>query len=580
VSVLRAEVAARLKVYESDDSESYIELPVASCSMNYAVSELPSCAVQLALGKNVSRPGVQEANLVALLERADQAKAELEVRVIGDWTAKQRWNDEWQVVFEGRVVNEATSITRGRANLSLTLVHWLADLQSGTVLPSYAHPASNHNPLNSIVSFGGSPGSNTPGPSMIGSFADANALVTNQDFTKDLWANGMKSMIANLLTTELEFAGELASKNCFDVVNRPIKPSQKLKDAFKRIEGEVTDTGGDNDGGDASSLSSEYSQYAKPLAFTEAAQDVGIQTYISQTLTHDPTNTFQTSNLWELLIRRLLPRFGLCIIPRVKSAIVVPYLPALRPTFEHAIHAGDIRQVDDVKKIKRLAKASFIYLPGKASWGADPGVMGDEGQVRGSTGCFYPDDPDTGSSMLYAKPPAWLVMAAKLGGAGSDFVNTNNGEPRIRGGAGNPAADPDSDMTTAAVATNLSSAKLLDKYAAIRYYTERLRGHSVTIHGKLRFDIAPGSIVRIQMRLDDVQGLGGQLVNLVGYVERITTVIDANRKEAMTSFKLGSIRTEEQNESDKFTIAEEPLFGTGEPYTGCSLLDEYTYDEN
>lgn len=578
MSVLRAEVAARLKVYESDDSDSYIELPVASCSMNYAVSELPSCSVQLALGKNVSRPGVQEAALSDLLDRSGMPKAELEVKVIGDWTSKQRWNEEWQVVFEGRLVSESTSITRGRANLSLTLVHWLADLQSGTVLPSYAHPASNHNPLNSIVSFGGRPGDNTPGPSMIGSFADANALVTRSDFTEDLWANGIKSMIANLLTTELEFAGELASRTCFDVVDRPIKPSQKLKDAFKRIEGPVTDTGGANDGGDASSLGSDYSKYAKPLSFTDAAQDFGIQTYISQTITHDPTNTFQTSNLWELLIRRLLPRFGLAIIPRVKSAIIAPYLPALRPTFEHAIHAGDIRQIDDVKKLKRLAKASFIYLPGKAAWGADPGILGDD--ARGFTGCFYPDDPDTGSSMLYAKPPAWLVMAAKMGGGAADYVNTENGVPRIRGGAGNPAADADADLTTAAEATNLASAELLDKYAAIRYYTERLRGHSVTVHGKLRFDIAPGSVVRIQMRLDDIQGLGGQLVNLVGYVERITTVIDANRKEAMTSFKLGSIRTEEQNESDKFTIAEEPLFGTGEPFTGCSLLDEYTYDEN
>lgn len=80
------------------------------------------------------------------------------------------------------------------------------------------------------------------------------------------------------------------------------------------------------------------------------------------------------------------------------------------------------------------------------------------------------------------------------------------------------------------------------------------------------------------MRLDDIKGLGGELVDLVGYVERLTTVIDAGSKKAMTSLKLGSVRTAAQNESDKFTIEEEPLFSSGDPFTGCSLLDAYTYE--
>jgi len=573
MSVLRMEVAARLKVYVNKDSEEAIELPVASTSFNYAVSEIPTCSVQLALGKNISRPGQQEADLAFISNIQEQTKAQLEIRVLGDWSPNTKWNSEWQVVFEGRIISESNGITRGRANLSLTMVHWLADLQTGTALPTYAHPASPHNPLNPIVSFGAQP-NNQATAGLIGTFADANALVQNPDFTEDLWANGIKSLLANILTKEdLTFAGGL-SDDCFNIVDSPIEPSQDLKDALKRIEGEVFSVEGSN----SDELSSPYSKYAKPLAFTELATDNGIQSYISETITSDPTNTFQTSNLWELLIRRLLPRFGLAIIPRVNSAIVTSYLPALRPTYEHALKADDIFQVDDIKKIRRIARAAFIYVPHKGNWGVNPNVQG--GQVaRGATGCYYPDDNTTGTSIMYAKPPAWLTLAAtRGGGGGQNFVATDNGRPRIRGGAGNPAATPNEDLSTEAEATDIATAGLLDKYAALRYYIERLRGRTLTVHGRLRFDIAPGSTVKVQVRLDDVKGLGGELVDLVGYVERLTTVIDAGSKKAMTSLKLGSVRTAAQNESDKFTIEEEPLFSSGDPFTGCSLLDAYTYE--
>lgn len=134
---------------------------------------------------------------------------------------------------------------------------------------------------------------------------------------------------------------------------------------------------------------------------------------------------------------------------------------------------------------------------------------------------------------------------------------------------------PPTWLPPADAATELKDSEICTRFAKHWYKTEVLSQRYGELSGKLRFDIAPGSTVKIEM---PVQGRssGGPLApdpdgNMIGYVTEVTYSINAERAVAGTSFKLSFLRTEDEDDEGLFTDAQPPLYKASGAWGGGNL---------
>jgi hypothetical protein len=147
------------------------------------------------------------------------------------------------------------------------------------------------------------------------------------------------------------------------------------------------------------------------------------------------------------------------------------------------------------------------------------------------------------------------------------------------GGAGikqstifDPAAGahtPDRDQATP-FANDLAA--LLDRYAHSLYCIEAIKGRQGTLSGPLRFDIAPGSTVRVE-GASEAFIPGDQLgMPYFATVLRTTFVLDAESGQAGAAFHLAHIRNAAENFEDATSVPKHPLWDAAS-FAGCVLTE-------
>lgn len=116
-----------------------------------------------------------------------------------------------------------------------------------------------------------------------------------------------------------------------------------------------------------------------------------------------------------------------------------------------------------------------------------------------------------------------------------------------------------------------------DAAAHYLFNQEALRGRYATVRGKLRFDLAPGTTVRLVNA--DSLFLGDDQLNQdrVASITRVSTSISADPPHASTAFQLEHVRTADENEDDKMSAAEHPFYVNA--FSGSSLVDAYLFPE-
>jgi hypothetical protein len=102
------------------------------------------------------------------------------------------------------------------------------------------------------------------------------------------------------------------------------------------------------------------------------------------------------------------------------------------------------------------------------------------------------------------------------------------------------------------------------KYAQMMYASNALRGREGTIVGKLRFDISPGSTILIRAR-DEInqvrsEGTDHLATDLYGLVARVTVTINAEQTSAATTLELTNLRTDVENQLNRFSLSSHPFF--------------------
>ena len=114
------------------------------------------------------------------------------------------------------------------------------------------------------------------------------------------------------------------------------------------------------------------------------------------------------------------------------------------------------------------------------------------------------------------------------------------------------------------------SNKVATRFAEHFYKSEFLSQRYGELSGKLRFDIAPGSIVKIELPTAEIESDGA----MIAAVTQVSYAINAERALAGTSFGLSYIRTEDEDK-DTTLVSQEyaPLYGEGNKWPGGPLND-------
>lgn len=576
MTVLHSNVSVLLRVDDPDTQQRWV-FPVISVSMTWAINEIPICNLEIGIGRAINRDAddqqVESASSVLTPRRICRVLASFR----GDFATDKPWPEDITTIFRGNCVGVSNSLTRGRATLSVTLHHWLQHLQFSTVLGGYAVPGDPESKDILAAAFGfGNSGEEAfvdgrPLASL-SQLADARMLFDN-NFYADLWGVGIKPLIDHLISAPL--TTQRIALTCEDLINAP---SPEAIEAWRSIE----------------VAGEENAKWAVPLSLTAIGDDsiqlsAPVLESISQAITHAPIDYARQTDVWSQLVMRYCADFGAMLVPRVESAIVAPRVDSLRSHYCYEIDANSIYQIDAFEP-RQLPLAyigviaSYESASGMDSFG-DPGGGGVR-DLNNFVGC-YPTSTDadkdnpqrlrsTSGLTQFINRPAWLVNAAvALNDARADFKDRSvrGGVGAVGGVDGEQTRSRDTESRQAAAEASVQVEQLLQRYAKMRYNQMILRGRGAKIIGKLRFDIAPGSSVAINVKPSDIRGLQIDAPRLYGLVSRLTIVIDVSRKLAATVFQIANLRTESENASPDYASDNHPLYGS--VFHGAPLLDEY-----
>jgi hypothetical protein len=256
--------------------------------------------------------------------------------------------------------------------------------------------------------------------------------------------------------------------------------------------------------------------------------------------------------LWDNLISWVASQLMFAVVPRVSDALVVPHLPTLRTHFE-TIRASEIDPIQTTKLTPRQLRGVVMSVPMSGS--------PDQASINPCGIYSYINPAAQGRGLLaYTHAPSWLRDHRT-----SDMIDVSNlVRPQGKPGDGPPpteAANQYADNVRAIVPLFLRSL----------YHQEVLKHRFITVAGPLRYDIAPGSIVRIECPPEKFTGnpSGSDMV-LYGSVTSVRHTISSEPEHCSTGFGIVAVRTEAENHDDAYTTDRHPLYTN--LWTGKGLL--------
>jgi hypothetical protein len=565
--ILRTTADAALRVYSNTDGQAPKLLPVTSLTVTYAVNEIPQASVQIGLGADVHLAGlplvVDKTALDMLLENNT---VQLLIKLTGDRETDTPWPDTAQVLFEGKISNVSEQITRGAAALTVSLTHWLKDLQSSNLFYDAANPQDVRFAGQSPAVFYNSTGVSLPdvlagtqNRGSIGELVEAYDLV-GKGLSDDVWGKGIRELMVRLADMPLRPVLSLEQR-CDQVINQI---EDKVIRALARLQGI------------SSKFATPLTSGAVPLVLRNSngqAYSQPIVQAIANEIAGAPIAQYAQMDIWSRLVGYYAPTFHAMIIPRPLDAMFVPQCLSQRPSYDISINSQDILQLDSVEPLSTPIKAVGLLGKHGLLWGADLN-FNSPGTLNYAACYTAPGDLRTNGKTVFSNPPSYLRGLALI----SSQENSVTTGQSVAGGAANPkqtVTPPPANYVT-------DTRDILKRFAQDLYHYRRLHGRTTKVVGKLRFDIGPGSMVRVSARQDQLRpeseqfkGVGRILSEFQGMVTRMTIAINVQQKLAATSFQLSGVRTVAENADESITAERHPIYN--DLFLGCPLIDDYSH---
>lgn len=550
----RAEIKIRMLVEDED------EFDVTEYQSRWGMNEIPACDIVTPAGRNAVTGKIAQIHKKAESLR-EMKKVKVYQKITGHEFEDEPWNEKETVIFDGYLTGVGTRKMRGQLQPVVGLVHWLADLNFSSTVSQQSFP---DNPFY----FNYQAAVNSAGAGADGSVGllmnRARELFVADNCADDLWAKAIKPYLCALTEEDL-IRAEGANAGLVDEGGT----NKLAQEALKRIDGESDDA-----------CSRALSAYAKKLAMTfpqDASTKFAIGSAIADAVTRmaADASTITQRTMWDFLVGVLGPMFWFSVIPLIDNALVVPFTPGLRE-YHKAVEANEYDMLDlNFNNIRPLRGVGVYKGMADITGFTDASAMDAEPLTVAH---FSPEGSTTGMTRFVA-PPTWLSYVPASIESAANTTGVANKQP-INMAIGPVAANADGiagDKNGAmAHKVNKELSDVYKRYAQVMYMNAQLEGRMATLSGRLRFDISPGSTVRINGSKDAFIGSDDDInTDYVGTVARMSIGINAQTAACGTGLQLAHIRTIAENEDDKYSVAAHPLYGPDSIYKGSPLTEAY-----
>lgn len=527
-----------------------VKYDVAQFTASWSLNEVPTAACLVAIGRdarsqNAATPAkihTTAANLKQMLP------AQVTFTPKGEYATDGRiWPGISQVIFDGYYTGMGYRKVQGKAYVILNLVHWLVDLGFSSTLSVNSHP-TNPTQLTAPAIIPLLQSAGASGEPIYAAHHLGHEIIRST-VESDLWL-GIKNFLCALANVNKMrvYCGNICGGN------GTFPPNDRALKALKRIEG----------GGDCASATSLHHL---PLALETKGISL-VTDAVASAITEKTLESFANVTFWDTLIGDIFPMFNMAIVPLVDTAVVIADTPGFRTAWK-TINPSEAEVLDSSGLIPRPLHAVAVYgdyesITGVGQTGADMICVG---------GCWVEDANDVGDGVTqFVKSPAWLRRVSSVGVLGPFTSGVISDSPSKTATTIDDPPEAD-DPVPADLVSSVN--ELYKLYAHSVYMTNMLRGRNFLISGKLRFDIAPGSIVEVladpELFLPGVDSLAE---TVFGSVYRVTVSINAEARLAGTSFHLVSVRSASENKDDRTSIDAHPLFGAN-VFKGAPLVDAF-----
>jgi hypothetical protein len=526
-------------------------LDLHAAAIAFELNAIPRAEFHIAAGRDA---GDGTASQVHVINELLQAETPVQLILDAQYMAsaafglagRERIPEGEQEIFDGYVSGVATTQTGAGLSFVLQATHWLADMAHASALSQNSHPnnpgAFTYRAMHPL-----------PGAGVSFTPFDKQSAITDSDVRTDLWGSGLLPWLQEVAGQDFINIDELLFLN---------EASPGTAAALAALNRFTMSSG----------------NYV-PLQLRTAAADISsIAAAIQNDIQKETYESFATTTLWDKLVQGFAPKYMFAVVPRVHDALVVPYVPGLKQTWKHVIRAADYDPIRTISPRERAVAAVGVFSGLGLRTGANGHIPGSEGDValRAGIGGWY-RGAERGLVLLREAPP-WLSNMTSPdrysewgSGAGKYPVGSATNPT---GGVLAPGAKPPEPAALAA-----STKRMLDRYAQALYAYEHLRGRQADIVCRPRFDIAPGSTVRVARHGDQfVKTALGSLTDdtaedLIGDVIRVTHHISRDPPKFETVLTLAHIRTQSEQDKPGGYVDGHPLWEKSWP--GAGLLPEF-----
>lgn len=513
---------------------------VVGVAATFELNGIPSCTCDLAAGVNLKTGAASSANSGALDSVPLRAPATVTATVFapdgGDEDAGLAPGT--YVIFDGYYIGTGWSRTREEAHFQVHLIHWIDDLNCSSMVNGNYSPGMPGDMAQAAVRVALQTIENDDAGTV------AVPFIGKPNINADIWEGNIKPIleaIADMPHFKEQYVGQRGGTAA--------SGNTAAREALKKMPCSAANNVGTklNLAGDIfiSSLESSF-QYS---------------------LTEMITNNMGYTSFWNKLFGELCPEFLLSISPAVTCANVIPFFGGLS-TSHVTITANEYNVAKFNCTATNLIESFTLFHSMQATTGTEK--PGENPAAVKPPDYFLPfgeypkqsagDAVDFRGVILVKKPPRWLANGSPMGGV-VDRTALNLPHDAHTGSKNNSTTPPNGKIDSRSA--QASFRPLADRYCEHWYKTSVLSQRQGELSGKLRFDIAPGSIVEIELP-EESKAAGGP-PSYFAAVMSVSYIINSDYPMAGTSFKLGWMRTKAENEKPTLTSAVAPLYTSAWP---------------
>ena len=540
-------------------------------SDSFAKNEIPQATVTLGTGKQVNKSlftqlggGLlyRDPSSLNELKGGGLKKAQVFLDMGGnDWAPgdDRKWDSGHKCIFEGYYAGVGYTRSKSTVQVTVSLVHRLIDLTFSSLYSRWTHPsngASFSSPANLGLSCSPAGAGEKGKPN-----SDIGGVVKSKFREEDDFGKSIIESLKCLADSDL-FDGQCKE---FAAISDEESPNTAAKEVLDNIESKV----------------GEYNQPLNAQAFRDS-----IAISIGKSIDSNLGNTY-----WDFLVNKVCAAYLTSVIPFPSKdtspggnyAYVVPNMPGYKEPGK-TLYLNDYNQFQQKSQLWKPLYAVVVNNNISDISGANPG-FGDTSP--NCTGGIWPkpdvtaENKNSTGQLLITSAPVFLkdlpsvANAPAIKNVGDTSVAVND----PFGGTAAPADDTQKPAAEAAAEFN----DILGLYARTLYVSNAINGRLGSFTTKLRYDIAPGTILKLERGPENPFDTSSYMrlpVTNVAQVSRVSNNINAESGIASTTFEVVHVRTEEENkdESGMYSTDEHPFFGG--KYNYESLVEDWAFEES